>query len=208
MRTYERTHPWINFALDLTKLGHTTWMHLGEAVSKVAHIAGVPLDPNAAERLHAMYLAKGVLATTAIEGNTLTEDEVRDHLQGRLNLPRSRDYLGREIDNIVAACNLISENVIRGDSGAVTPEEIRHYHRLVLTDLPLNGDVVPGELRQHSVVLGRYRAAHFKRAASFRDMVVIRRTHDAGLGPVIPGHVSVMARCPACCQCEEQCNNR
>ncbi|MCF8144121.1 MAG: Fic family protein [Deltaproteobacteria bacterium] len=159
MRTYERTHPWIRFALDLTKLGHTTWMHLGEAISKVEHIAGVPLDPDAAERLHAIYLAKGVLATTAIEGNTLTEDEVRDHLQGRLTLPPSREYLGREIDNIVSACNLISDDVIRGASEAVTPEEIRHYNRIVLTDLPLNEDVVPGELREHSVVVGRYRAA-------------------------------------------------
>lgn len=80
MRTYERTHPWISFALDLRNLDHKAWMHLGEAVSKVEHIAGVRLDPDAAERLHAVYLAKGVLAATAIEGNTLTEDEVRDHL--------------------------------------------------------------------------------------------------------------------------------
>lgn len=159
MRTYERTHPWINFALDLRSLDHKAWMHLGEAVSKVEHIAGVPLDPDAAERLHAVYLAKGVLATTAIEGNTLTEDEVRDHLQGRLNLPPSRQYLGREIDNIVSACNLISSDVIRGASGSITPAKIREYNRLVLNDLPLNEDVVPGELRQHSVVVGRYRAA-------------------------------------------------
>lgn len=159
MRTYERTHPWINFTLDLRKLDHTIWLRLGEAVSKVEHIAGVPLNPEAAERLHAVYLAKGVLATTAIEGNTLTEDEVREHLAGRLNLPPSRQYLGREIDNIVSACNLIGNEVIQGNYGLITPEDIHEYNRLVLKDLPLNEDVVPGELRQHSVVVGRYRAA-------------------------------------------------
>jgi Fic family protein len=159
MRTYERTHPWINFTLDLRNLDHTTWLRLGEAVSKAEHIAGVPLNPEAAERLHAVYLAKGVLATTAIEGNTLTEEEVREHLAGRLNLPPSRQYLGREIDNIVSACNLISNEVIQGSYGPITPNEIREYNNLVLKDLPLNEDVVPGELRQHSVVVGRYRAA-------------------------------------------------
>ncbi|MDZ7697639.1 MAG: Fic family protein [Deltaproteobacteria bacterium] len=159
MRTYERTHPWINFTLDLRKLDHTTWLRLGEAVSKAEHIAGVPLNPEAAERLHAVYLAKGVLATTAIEGNTLTEDEVRKHLAGHLNLPPSRQYLGREIDNIVTACNFISNEVIQGNYGPITPNEIHEYNKLVLKDLPLNEDVVPGKLRQHSVVVGRYRAA-------------------------------------------------
>lgn len=42
---------------------------------------------------------------------------------------------------------------------SITPAKIREYNRLVLNDLPLNEDVVPGELRQHSVVVGRYRAA-------------------------------------------------
>lgn len=49
---------------------------LGEAASKCEHIAGVPLRPSVAQELHRLYLAKGALATTAIEGNTLTENEV------------------------------------------------------------------------------------------------------------------------------------
>lgn len=159
MRTYEQTHPWLNFNLDLRDLTYSTWLLLGESVSKIEHIAGVPLNPGAAEKLHTMYLAKGVLATTAIEGNTLTEDEVREHLQGRLNLPPSRQYLGKEIDNVVAACNLIGSEIIRNDSGPITPETIRRYNALVLQELPLNEDVVPGELRKHSVVVGRYRGA-------------------------------------------------
>lgn len=159
MRTYEKTHPWLDFTMDAGNLAYTSWLLLGEAVSKTEHIAGVPLDPDSAKELHAVYLAKGVLATTAIEGNTLTEDEVREHLAGRLELPPSRQYLAQEIDNIVEACNSIGNGVIRGDSGPLTADEIRDYNRLVLRKLPLHEDVTPGELRLHSVMVGRYRGA-------------------------------------------------
>jgi len=159
MRTYTETHPWLDFRLDVRQLDYTSWLLLGEAVSKTEHIAGVPLDPDSAKELHAVYLTKGVLATTAIEGNTLTEAEVRDHLEGRLELPPSRQYLTQEIDNIVAACNDIGNAVIRGESGPISIDDIRRYNRLVLKDLPLQEDVVPGELRTHSVMVGRYRGA-------------------------------------------------
>jgi len=159
MRTYEQTHPWLKFTLDLTELSHVTWLLLGEAASKVEHIAGVPLEPDAARRLHALYLAKGVLATTAIEGNTLTEEEVRDLLAGRRELPPSRQYLAQEVRNVEAACNRIGEEVIRGTREPISPGEIREYNRLVLDKLPLDEDVASGELRQHSVMVGRYRGA-------------------------------------------------
>lgn len=159
MRTYEGTHPWLDFQLDARGLNYTTWLLLGEAVSKMEHIAGVPLDPKSAEELHGIYLAKGALATTAIEGNTLTEEQVREHLEGRLNLPPSTQYLTQEIDNIVKACNEIGTAVIGDRCGPITTEEIRRYNQLVLQALPLMEDVVPGELRTHSVMVGRYRGA-------------------------------------------------
>ncbi|HPI98713.1 MAG TPA: Fic family protein, partial [Synergistales bacterium] len=84
---------------------------------------------------------------------------MRKHLEGRLQLPPSRQYLTREIDNIVAACNDIGNGVIRGNSGPITVDEILGYNRLVLRDLPLQEDVVPGEFRSHSVMVGRYRGA-------------------------------------------------
>ncbi len=159
MRTYKKTHPWLDFSLDLRELEHTTWLRVGEAVSKAEHIAGVPLTPDAAQQLHAIYLAKGVLATTAIEGNTLTEEEVRQHLEGHLELPPSRQYLQQEVDNIIEACNRIGAHIIREGSGSISAAEIKEYNQLVLHELPLNEGVVPGELRQHSVMVGRYRAA-------------------------------------------------
>lgn len=58
-------------------------MLLGEACSKCEHISSVPLQPKTAAYLHQLYLAKGALATTAIEGNTLSEAEVVKHLEGK-----------------------------------------------------------------------------------------------------------------------------
>src|SRR6266511_3298337 len=75
-RRYEETHPWITFQLDLTELDHMTWLLLGEAISKCDHIAGVPLQPEVAALLNMVYLTKGIHATTQIEGNTLSEEQV------------------------------------------------------------------------------------------------------------------------------------
>lgn len=159
MRTYERTHPWITFLIDLQRVGPRLWLYLGEAASKCDHIAGAPLRPMTADSLHLLYLAKGALATTAIEGNTLTEEEVLQRLEGRLDLPPSKEYLVREIDNIVKACNIIGERLHSGDH-ASTPERVCEFNRWVLEKLPAEEDVIPGTVRTHSVIVGAvYRGA-------------------------------------------------
>lgn len=157
MRTYNETHPWITFRVDLRSLDYRLWLLLGEAKSKCQHISGVPLLPATAEQLHQIYLAKGVLATTAIEGNTLTENEVRQRIEGKLKLPPSKEYLGQEIDNIIVACNEIGNYVFPGTSTHLTVEAIKHYNQLVLKNLPLDSDVMPGEVRAYNVGVGRYR---------------------------------------------------
>jgi Fic family protein len=134
-------------------------MLLGEAQSKCEHMARTPLMPAVAKHLHEIYLAKGVLATTAIEGNTLTEEEVLERIGGQLELPLSKEYLGQEIDNIVEACNSIGSAVLKGEAGNITPDDIRRYNRLVLKKLKLEENVVPGEFREHSVVVGGYKGA-------------------------------------------------
>src|SRR5262245_64811416 len=113
MRSYEQSHPWITFELRLTRLTHKTWLLLGEAGSKCQHVAGVPLRPEVARRLHEIYLSKGVHGTTSIEGNTLSEAEVLRRVTGDLPLPPSLEYLGREVDNILNACNGIVDDVIQ-----------------------------------------------------------------------------------------------
>ena len=158
-RLYEKTHPWLTFRFDATRLSARAWMLLGEACSKCDHIATAPLRPDVAERLYALYLAKGVAATTAIEGNTLSEEEVRRHLEGKLHLPPSKAYLQQEIENVLQASNAIAEEMMKGVLEPLSSVQIKAWNRQLLQDLPHDADVVPGELRAHSVVVMRYRGA-------------------------------------------------
>jgi cell filamentation protein, protein adenylyltransferase len=159
MRTYEKTHPWLTFQFDLRLIDYETWISLGEAQSKCVHIAGVPLRPAVARQLHMVYLAKGVLATTAIEGNTLTEAEVIQHLEGKLKLPPSKEYLAKEIDNIIAACDKIAADILIHDTAVISVEKLKYYNQLVLDGLALNESIAPGQIRTYSVGVGSYRAA-------------------------------------------------
>jgi Fic family protein len=135
------------------------WMLLGEARSKVQHLGESLLAPETGERLREVYLAKGVHATTAIEGNTLSEEEVAEHLAGRLKLPASQEYRTREIDNIVGAYNRVGAELFDGEGSAeLTPDKIKQYNRLILDGLPLEEGVAPGKMASRPPVVGRYRA--------------------------------------------------
>lgn len=161
-RQYEETHPWIDFCCDMTRFGHRIWMYLGEAQSKCEYIAGVPLQPVVAEKLHRLYLVKGVLASSAIEGNTLSEEQARQHLEGELELPPSQQYLGKEVENVEEAANLVIERTLNSEATAITIEDIKGYNRIVLDGLELPPEVRPGEIREHPVVVSRYRCAPAK----------------------------------------------
>jgi Fic family protein len=158
-RTFERTHPWITFKADLSRAEINLWMLLGEARSKCEHLAGIPLRPDVAARLYQIYLSKGIHATTSIEGNTLTEDEVMKRVEGRLPLPKSREYLGREVDNIAKACNEIVRMIFAGATIPLTADNICHFNRNVLQGLSVGDGVVPGEFRTFSVGVANYRGA-------------------------------------------------
>ncbi len=160
-RTYLQTHPWIDFRLDLRGADPELWMLLGEARSKIEHIAGSLLRPESAQELHRVYLAKGALATTAIEGNTLSEDEARQLVEGTLKLPPSREYLAQEMRNVIDAFNEITREVV-GNGGSLMPLDratIERYNAMILNGLDVEEGVVPGQLRRHSVVVANYRGA-------------------------------------------------
>jgi Fic family protein len=158
-RTYQKSHQWLTFQVDLRRVPHGLWLMLGECQSKCAHIEGVPLQPEVAKNLHLLFLAKGALATTAIEGNTLSEEEVVKQLAGELKLPPSREYLGQEVGNIIAACNGILSEIKNGRRPVLNFSRICELNRLVLDKLPLNEGVKPGELRTFDVGVARYRGA-------------------------------------------------
>jgi Fic family protein len=134
-------------------------MLLGEARSKIAHVAGSLLNPEVAREMHNVYLTKGVLATTAIEGNTLSEEEARRRIEGHLELPPSREYLGREIDNVISAYNEIKDELVAGAAPPMSRSTIENYNRLILKGLELEEGVVPGAIPAHAVSVGGYLGA-------------------------------------------------
>jgi Fic family protein len=182
---YETSHPWLTFQLDLRRASPGLWMLLGEAQSKCEHIAGIPLQPATADRLHRLYLAKGVRATTAIEGNTLSEEQVLQHLSGQLELPLSKQYLQREIDNVITACNEITARLLKGDDHRVTPALLSHWNERVLADLPLEAEVVPGRIRGHPVTVGRYLGAPAEDCKYLLERLCTWLAHFEG--DIIPG---------------------
>jgi len=152
-----QSHPWIVFNWRfLERISIPDWVLLGEAESKCHHIAGEPLLPRTRDELHTVYLAKGVLATTAIEGNTLTEEQVRQQIEGTLNLPKSKQYLGREVENILAACNELMRQIERGAPPPLSVDLIKHFNAQVLAALDVDEFIAPGEIRKHTVRVGPY----------------------------------------------------
>ncbi len=161
MRQYESTHPWLR-SFDMDYLVHApprVWMLLGEIKAKCEHLTGIPLMRQTAHELYQVYLARGVLGTTAIEGNTLSEEDVRAHMEGKLKLPESKEYLKQEIDNILAGKRRILSRHSKNRLPPWSPDEICRLNKVVLKDLELpDEETVPGVIRKHSVGVGRYRA--------------------------------------------------
>lgn len=133
---------------------------LGVVSANSETIAKSMLKPETGRELHELFLARGALATTAIEGNTLNEEDALKAVQGTLELPASQQYLGQEIRNILDAANGIKDELIFEDgSPYLSVDKIKNYNGMVLHDLPVEENVVPGSIRDHSVGVARYRGA-------------------------------------------------
>lgn len=158
-REYEDSHKWLTFKFDLRDVPDKIWITLGEILSKVDHVSGAPLQPAEAQQLNLIYLSKGIHATTSIEGNTLSEEEVAQRVEGHLKLPESLEYQGEEVDNLMEALNMIRKDFEDGTNPPLTVDRIKNFNSTILKNQPLEEGVVPGEFRKHSVVVGDYRGA-------------------------------------------------
>jgi Fic family protein len=158
-RDFLRSHPWLAFALDLRAADRRFWQMIGEARSKCRHLMFTPLKPLVSRDLEMLYLAKGMQATTAIEGNTLTIEQVQGAIEGTLQVPPSQRYLKQEVDNVLDACREVEETVDAEDGFKVTPAVLKDLNARVLRDLRHEDHVEPGAYRTVSVVVGSYRAA-------------------------------------------------
>ena len=153
---YLETHPWLTFELDLTSAPTRFWTLLGDACSKCEVISGIPLMPETAEELNLVSLEKGAQATTAIEGNTLTQEQVALLARGELQLPPSKEYLGVEVKNILRGFN---EMLDVDPLPTLNAERVKYLNAVVLDGLDLDEGIVAGEVRTHEVGVARYRGA-------------------------------------------------
>ncbi len=172
-REYLHTHPWLSFRHDLERADPLCWLLLGEATARCDQIAQAVLPPVYAKRLHQISMIKGAQATTAIEGNTLSEAQIKSYLEGTLVLPKSQEYLKQEVSNVLAAFDNIFEDIMRCKLPLVTKEWICKANRQLLTGLEAHLDegVIPGEISRHSVVVFRYRGAPRQDCAFLLDQL-------------------------------------
>jgi len=99
------------------------------------------------------------MATTAIEGNTLTEEEI-ESIQAGKSLSISKQYMETEVKNVLDALNdLRNKIVFKGEFQLITPELIKDFHRKIGQNLGNNFEAIPGEFRKNNVAVGNiYRA--------------------------------------------------
>ena len=140
-------------------LDEDTIFMLGQSESIVQAISSAPIKPEYRRQLLVVSLRKGARATTAIEGNTLSEAEVARIDEGE-KLPPSKEYLQIEVKNVIDALNQIRTEVIAEDKAFVlSPELIEKFNYFVGKDLGDHFQGMPGKFRAsgHNVIVGTYR---------------------------------------------------
>ena len=161
MRTYEKTHPWIDFRFDLSRAPSIFWLLIGEVGTEVLRASWVPLPPQERVHLERIYLARGIASTAAIEGNPATVDDVlRLQDEGTLGLPPSRQYQEQEIRNIHELYGEIRKYRSWSHLPPVDVETILSYNHKILKGIERKeGHSPAGEFRSHEVMVGGYRGA-------------------------------------------------
>ena len=93
-------------------------------------ICQMPLRPEDHTRLLGVSLTRGAQATTAIEGNTLTTEEVERVAAGEA-LPPSKEYQEIEVRNVLEAMNeLLGEVASEGTAQPISSELFLRLHGL------------------------------------------------------------------------------
>ncbi|MCP4576132.1 MAG: Fic family protein [Deltaproteobacteria bacterium] len=131
---------------------------LGECHALLQVLRLSPLQPEDRQELLSVSLRKGAQATTAIEGNTLSEEEI-ERLQEGWSLPPSKEYLEIEVKNILEAFNALLHEIIEEDKvSRITPDLIMHFHKMIGKGLGEHFDAIPGKFREDRRHVGPYLA--------------------------------------------------
>ena len=181
-RKYETTHGWIKFELDMREVSYKLWLLLGAAESKCVHLAGIPLRPAKQEELSRLSLRRGIRATTAIEGNTLSEADIEQISNGReAGMPRSKAYQVQEIKNMLEVYNGVALEINSGQACEVSARQIKADNAVIMSGLELQDGERPGEVRMYPVGVGNYRGAPAEDCEYLMDRLIDWLSLDWGL---------------------------
>ena len=149
-------------------LGEKTANLLGQCYAYINSMLNIPIRPDYHEQMLLLSLKKGAMATTAIEGNTLTEEEW-NQIQNGKDIAPSRKYQQQEVQNILNAFNEILKQLVREKRPTVISSElIKSFHEMVGRDIGEAFGGNPGQFRRRNVVVGSvYRPPSFEMVEEF-----------------------------------------
>jgi Fic family protein len=144
------------------RLSEKTANLLGQCYAYIKSMLNTPIRPDYYQKLLLVSLNKGALATTAIEGNTLTEADLAQIQSGR-DIEPSKRYQQQEVKNILVAFNTILEELVRKKSPEIISSGlIRRFNRMVGENIGEAFGGEPGQFRRRNVVVGAYRPPSFE----------------------------------------------
>ena len=130
---------------------------LGQCDNLIKTISALPLQPEYKKQLLTVSLVKGALATTAIEGNTLTEQDIENIQKGK-HLPPSKEYQEIEVKNIIDTFNdIIKDVVVHNKSSLISLKLLRQFHKAIGKNLGKHFEAIPGKFRTDNRIVGTYR---------------------------------------------------
>ncbi|MCU0403981.1 MAG: Fic family protein [Chitinophagaceae bacterium] len=153
---FYREYPHLLFKRNWV-LTPTSQFLLGQCDALVKAINNTPIMPQHYQELMNVSLIKGAQATTAIEGNTLTDEDIKRLMEGE-KMPPSKEYQEIEVRNILDAFNELLEEVIqKNEASLITPDLLRRFQKMVGKNLGEHFAAIPGQFRNSDVVVGTYR---------------------------------------------------
>lgn len=153
-------YPHISFRRQWTITESVSNM-LGQCEAYVDIIRNSPILPNHYDYLMHVALSKGAQATTAIEGNTLSDEEV-EKIMLKKRLPPSKEYQEIEVRNLIDAFNeLLVEVVGNNLEDLISIDLLKRFHKMVGKDLGEHFQAIPGRLRENDAFVGTYRCPDY-----------------------------------------------
>ena len=120
---------------------------------KALHIGNqLPILPQYADKLEKDIIRKSIHGTAGIEGNPLSEEEVKEILE-KSDTQKLLKESEREISNLQSAYKMFKEVGVNIDNIQLSGNDIKGIHEMITQGLE-KMDNKPGQFRNHEVIVG------------------------------------------------------